>query len=57
MLIHAAMGAGIAHFTGMANDNTSLLMAGVAGMYGMPYVMKIVGNVTSHTAVRTPTQL
>ena len=43
MLIHAAMGAGIAHFTGMANDNISLLMADVAGAYGMPYVMKMVG--------------
>ena len=46
MLIHAAMGVGIAHFTGMANvfnDNTSLVMAGVAGAYGMPYVMKMVG--------------
>ena len=43
MIMHAAMGAGLAHFTGMANDNISLLMAGVAGAYGMPYVMKIVG--------------
>ena len=43
MLMHAAMGAGLAHFTGMANDNTSLLMAGVAGAYGMPYVLKMVG--------------
>ena len=43
MLMHAAMGAGIAHFTGMANDTISLLMAGVAGAYGMPYVLKMVG--------------
>ena len=43
MIMHAVMGAGVAHFTGMANDNTSLLMAGVAGAYGMPYVMKMVG--------------
>ena len=28
MLIHAAMGAGVAHFTGMANDNISLLVDG-----------------------------
>ena len=49
MIMHAAMGAGLAHFTGMANDNTSLLMAGVAGAYGMHAVcLEDGGYVVSH---------